>query len=253
MASVTLLITSVRIPCVHTPYMYRPSGYRMLPSPCLNRRESTWGRWRSCPSIRSGCSRCTCLSLASCLAGIRRCTARSFLGLIAICPSPLWTLRWSCPSKRSNCTTNTCLLLETYHYCRSRRIGLHSWRVLCRIRFLRHCWTFHSIFQFMIRSVLCRVYGRISTRLNRRCYLWGRSTFRFLTFSRSAIGLSKGQIHWQMNQSQSACFLWSGLSNKIYPLKTIFHIHFFHSFQRATLQYTVFLNNTRQALCLGNV
>lgn len=26
LAYVTLLITSVRIPCVHTPYMYRPSG-----------------------------------------------------------------------------------------------------------------------------------------------------------------------------------------------------------------------------------
>lgn len=175
------------------------------------------------------------------------------MGLIATCPSLPWILCWSCPSKRNDCTTCTCLLLKTCHCCRSQCIYLRSWKAQCRSRSSYHCWTFHSIFQFMTRSVLCHASGRISTLLSRRFFLWGLSIFRFLTFHHWAIILHRGSIHWQTNQIHCVCCLWTVLNNKTYLWKIISPIHIFRSLWCSTLQYTVFLCNTKQPLWLGIV
>lgn len=56
-ASANLLITSLNIPWTHFPSMYRPSGYCILPIPCLNNQKSTSHRCRNCLHRHTHCSK----------------------------------------------------------------------------------------------------------------------------------------------------------------------------------------------------
>ena len=63
--SLSLLITSVRIPWTQIPSAHRPSGYCKLPIPCLFKRTITSSRYQNFPRTCNRYSKYTCHCHAS--------------------------------------------------------------------------------------------------------------------------------------------------------------------------------------------